>query len=150
MSRLLDFRARLVGVTGAAFLTQRNMLIGQRLEAKALAEFQTSTDPYGKDWKPVQRLGGKLKRGFSGPRRLGRPLVKTGALRRSHVSSANAGSTTIGFADPVAIFAQKGTRYSERRQILAEASTGGLPAAWRADIAKTVAGAARAQILGSR
>ena len=56
MSRLLDFRARLVGVTGAAFLTQRNALIGQRLEAKALAEFQTSTDPYGKDWKPVQRL----------------------------------------------------------------------------------------------
>jgi phage gpG-like protein len=150
VSQLLDFRARLVGVTGSAFLTQRNALIGQQLEALALREFQASTDPYGAAWKPVGRMSKRLRRGFSGPRRAGKPLIKTGALRRSHVSSASATGVRIGFADPVAVFHQKGTATIPKRQILPEADTGGLPPAWRATIAKTVAGAARAQILGSR
>jgi phage gpG-like protein len=148
VNQLVDFRARLVGLTGPAFLTQRNALIGQRLEALALKEFQGSVNPYGKAWKPVGRLGKRLRRGFSGPRRRGKPLIKTGALRASHVSEGSATGVRVGFADPVAIFHQKGTPTIEKRQILPEAGTGGLPATWKAEIGKVIAGAARAQVMG--
>lgn len=178
MTDLRSFRDSLHGLTGQAFLVKRNALIGMRLEALALKEFKTSTDPYGNAWKPVDR---RAKRG--GP---GKPLVKTGALRASHVSSGGVDGVRLGFADPVAIYAQKGTRPKlrsaraarqnrrgrfvnaaaktafllrirehthpgvARRQILPESTTGGLPASWQEEIRKVVRSTAKMQIGGGR
>lgn len=176
MTDLRSFRDSMYGLTGQAFLVKRNSLIGMRLEALALKEFKTSTNPYGEAWKPVDR---RTKRGGAG-----KPLVRSGALRASHVSSGSIDGVRLGFADPVAIFAQKGTRPSlragraarqnrrgrfvnaaaktafllrirehthpgvARRQILPESTTGGLPASWQDEIRKIIRQTAKMQIGG--
>lgn len=129
-TQLQDFRNRLAAVGSESFRVDTNATIGLALERITLKEFQESRDPYGNAWKPVGRLSKRLSRGRQGPRRRGTPLIKTGALRASHVSGATANGVRVGFADPVAIFHQKGTPTIDKRQILPEASTGGLPIAW--------------------
>lgn len=157
-TQLQDFRNRLAVIADPAFRTETNKLIGLALERLALREFKQSENPYGVAWRPVSR---RAKRGGAG-----KPLIKSGALRASHTSDGTVDSVRIGFADPTAIFAQKGTtpklraaraarqsargrfvsasaktayllRIKEhmhpgapRRQLLPEASTGGLPIAW--------------------
>lgn len=101
-TQLQDFRNRLALVADPAFRTETNKTIGIALERLALQEFKKSENPYGVAWKPVSR---RDKRGGAG-----KPLVRTGALRASHVSDGTADSVRIGFADPTAIYAQKGTR----------------------------------------
>jgi phage gpG-like protein len=105
-TQLQDFRNRLAVIADPAFRTETNKLIGLALEKLALKEFRQSENPYGVAWKPVSR---RAKRGG-----LGKPLIKSGALRASHVSDGAVDSVRIGFADPTAIYAQKGTRPSLR------------------------------------
>jgi phage gpG-like protein len=142
-TQLKDFRNALAAVAGDSFRSETNAKIGVALEGLALREFKDSSGPYGNAWKPVGRLSKRLSRGRSGPRRRGTPLVKTGALRASHVSSGSADGVRIGFADPVAIFHQKGTPTIDKRQILPEATTGGLPPAWLAEIQRVHAACVR-------
>jgi phage gpG-like protein len=145
-TQLQDFRNRLAAVASPAFRADTNAKIGLALEGLALKEFQESRDPYGNAWKPVGRLSKRLRRGFAGPRRRGTPLVKTGALRASHVSSGSAEGVRIGFADPVAIFHQKGTPTIDKRQILPESGTGGLPLTWLAEIQRVHAACVRRRL----
>jgi phage gpG-like protein len=145
-TQLQDFRNRLAVIAEPAFRTETNKLIGLALERLALQEFKDSRDPYGNAWKPVGRLSKRLSRGRSGPRRRGTPLVKTGALRASHVSGATDSTVSVGFADPVAIFHQKGTPTIPKRQILPEVGTGGLPISWVNEIRRVHAACVRRRL----
>ena len=134
----------------------------------ALDGFKTSTNPYGKPWAPVGRAGKKLTRGRVGPRRAGKPLIDTGALRQSVTMEAGVGRFRIGFSDRISIFHQKGTRGRSvraksglrrvfgigrrvggipRRQMIPEASTGGIPAKWREKFAQIINAELRKQLV---
>jgi phage gpG-like protein len=70
--------------------------IAVEAERQLLAGFKDSRDPYGRAWKPVAR-GGK-------------PLMDTGNLRGSRVSTTTAGGVEVGLAAPYASYQQFGTR----------------------------------------
>ncbi|HXS24573.1 MAG TPA: phage virion morphogenesis protein [Gemmatimonadales bacterium] len=168
--QILKLRNRLALMTKPEFGRVVAEKCGAAAMRFALDGFKSSSDPYGRPWAPVGRLGKKLTRGRVGPRRLGKPLIDTGALRQSVTMDAAVGRFRIGFSDRIAGYHQTGTRGRlvlrrtglrrlfgiksrvgaiPRRQMIPEASTGGIPAKWREKFAQIINAEVRKQITGA-
>lgn len=97
-------------------------------------EFATSTDPYGRAWKPLKRK-----------RRGGRVLVKTGALKAGTVARPLPGAGIgVELGASYGLYHQTGTRRGlPRRPILPDR---GLPASWNEAVSRAVERAVRARL----
>jgi hypothetical protein len=137
---LRDLQQRVAAIAEGKFVPE----LAQRMAAAGLKQladqFKGSVDPYGEPWAPVVRkrardTKAKARRAKSGrfvP--TDRPLVDTGRLRAAATGAqANQSSgSLVRITIPVeyASFHQEGTARIKRRQILPEASTGGLGPRW--------------------
>ena len=132
---------RAVKALAAAGLTDA---LAKRLGATALKllsdQFKRSVNPYGETWAPVFRDRKKDRRARARRAKAGkpvladRPLVDTGRLRAAATGKASNDSSkaVVRVVIPVeyASYHQSGTRFVKRRQMVPEASTGGLGPIW--------------------
>lgn len=99
--------------------------IGQELESRVSARFETETDPDGRPWAPWAQStrdsypfhGSQAAAGDDGPGS-GRILDRYGTMLRSLSHQASANSVRIGFAQPYATHHEFGTKHMPRRGLL--------------------------------
>jgi phage gpG-like protein len=127
-SRIVGFRQDLLPVIAKRIAAGYVKLVAD--------EFRDSHDPYGVPWKPVVRnrrrdRRARERRAAKGlVARADKPLVDTGRLRASVTARVDGSVVRVALPVEYASYHQYGTRRIARRQILPEADTGGLPAAW--------------------
>jgi len=97
--------------------------IGQRMEERVSARFETKTDPNGQAWSPWKPA--TLK---SYPKDGNRTLLdRTGDMLDGLNHHSDANSVTVGFDKPYAFFHEHGTKHMERRgMLLADPDSGTL------------------------
>ncbi|MDP2783294.1 MAG: phage virion morphogenesis protein [Sulfurimicrobium sp.] len=111
--------------------------IGQRMEERVSARFETKTDPNGQAWAPWKPSTRK-----SYPRLgNGTLLDRYGDMLGSLNHHANATSVTVGFGKPYALFHEYGTSKMKRRGLLmSDPDTGTLGAEDEANILSLIRG----------
>lgn len=135
LDALEHFRSRIAN-TVPELLPVIAKRIGVAFMKEVADEFRQSRDPYGKQWAPVFRSRGRDVRARARRAKAGKapkgdkPLIDTGRLRGSVVARTEGTQVRIALPVEYASYHQYGTRRIQRRQILPEADTGGLPDRW--------------------
>lgn len=146
---LRGLRDRLAGLQTATFQMRLATKCGAAALKLVADEFRGSHDPRGNPWQPLKyRQGGKMRRGQYGPRRAGKPLMKTGRLRASFSTAVTPNGFRIGTAVQYAGYHQTGTATIPARPMLPDA--GALPPAWQEAFAVELNRMVSDQISGRR
>lgn len=133
---LKDLQRRLLGA--AAVEPELTKRLGVAFMKEVADEFRQSRDPYGKPWAPVVRnrkrdRRARAKRAAAGkPPKADKPLIDTGRMRASVVARTERSTVRIAIPVQYASFHQDGTKRIPRRQMLPDATTGGLGPRWSA------------------
>lgn len=95
-----------------ADMTPAMRAIGQEMETRIAARFETRRDPAGRPWPPLRPATEKAKRGR------GSILYRSGELLDSRAHRAGPFEAAVGFGKPYAAYHEFGTKRMPRRGLL--------------------------------
>lgn len=145
-AQLRGLRDRLSSLQTSTFQERVAKLCGAAALKLVADEFRFSRAPDGTPWAPVGRVTGKkLRRGQYGPRRGGKPLLKTRRLMTSFGVQPTPAGFRIGTAVPYAGYHQRGTSRMVARPMLPGRV---LPESWQVAMATALNAAVRQQLAG--
>lgn len=139
---LRDLQQRLKDAARGKFIPELGRRVAAALMKEVADEFRHSRNPYGKPWAPLARerarnLRANRRRAAKGkPPRRSKPLIDTGRMRGSVIARAVGSEVRVSIPVDYASYHQYGTRTIPQRQMLPEASTGGLGPRWTLAIRK--------------